>query len=383
MISDIFEISEGGKKGSNGECIQPSESTASWLPVNTKAETTAQVNGIEPPSSSMVLRSGMANAENGRISVPKISEGSVKVADASSEIQKNIRQSRWRDITGDRFKDISPSPYSSSSTKPHFEISSQSQVTSEDSISQEDIKENHRYKGSSPEKVSSVSNIGVMEDREKMDERRKVRKQLIVNNEILENVLDDNFSDDESTWAGKLNNDTLLRRKKSHEHPTIVSTNDKAEDVRNVKFPLQTTESNGQFIRSQNLDQEEKIKTLNGVHVDAASHKDVIVNGSFLNDNTELKAEVERLREELREAAALEASMYSVIAEHGSSNKVHAPARRLSRFYFHARKAGSPDKIASAAHSVVSGFVLVSKACGNDVPRYVKVDFITVLTMPK
>jgi hypothetical protein len=122
---------------------------------------------------------------------------------------------------------------------------------------------------------------------------------------------------------------------------------------------------------------------LNGVHVDAASHKDINVNGNFPNDNSELKAEVERLREELREAAALEASMYSVIAEHGSTNKVHAPARRLSRFYFHARRTGSPAKIASAAQSVISGFVLVSKACGNDVPRYIKVDFITFLTMPK
>ncbi|AES61091.1 putative EEIG1/EHBP1 domain-containing protein [Medicago truncatula] len=365
---DIFEISEGGKKGSNGECIQPSESTTSWLPTNTKAEASAQVNGIEPPSSSMVLRSGMANAESGRTSVPKISEGSVKVADASSEIQINIQRSRWQDITGNRFKDVAPSPYTSSSMKPRFEISSQSQVTSEDSINR-DSTENHRYKESFPEKVSSVSNIGMIEDKEKMDERRKVRKQSTVSNEVLENVLDNNFSDDESTWAGKFNNDTLLRRKKSHEHPTIILTNDKAEDVRNEKFPLQTTESSGQFIRSQNLDREEKIKTLNGVHVDAACHKDVNVNGSLLNDNTELKAEVERLREELKEAAALEASMYSVIAEHGSSNKVHAPARRLSRFYFHARKAGSPDKIASAAQSIVSGFVFVSKACGNDVPR--------------
>ncbi|KAJ8566911.1 hypothetical protein K7X08_019119 [Anisodus acutangulus] len=36
---------------------------------------------------------------------------------------------------------------------------------------------------------------------------------------------------------------------------------------------------------------------------------------------------------ELREAAAIEVVLYSVVAEHGSStNKVHAPARRLSRW---------------------------------------------------
>ncbi|OIW07261.1 hypothetical protein TanjilG_08376 [Lupinus angustifolius] len=83
-----------------------------------------------------------------------------------------------------------------------------------------------------------------------------------------------------------------------------------------------------------------------------------------------INQEVEMLHEELREAAALEVSLYSVIAEHGSSsNKVHAPARRLSRFYFHTCRVGSPATIASAAKSAVSGFVLVSKACGNDVPR--------------
>ncbi|KAE9589736.1 hypothetical protein Lal_00021628 [Lupinus albus] len=83
-----------------------------------------------------------------------------------------------------------------------------------------------------------------------------------------------------------------------------------------------------------------------------------------------INQEVEMLHEELREAAALEVSLYSVIAEHGSSsNKVHAPARRLSRFYFHTCRVGSPSTIASAAKSAVSGFVLVSKACGNDVPR--------------
>ncbi|KAE8698916.1 Thioredoxin O2, putative isoform 1 [Hibiscus syriacus] len=71
-----------------------------------------------------------------------------------------------------------------------------------------------------------------------------------------------------------------------------------------------------------------------------------------------------------KEAAVLEASLYSVVAEHGgSTNKDHAPARRLSRFYLHACSANSQDKRASAARAAISGLVLVSKACGNDVPR--------------
>ncbi|XP_021771012.1 uncharacterized protein LOC110735154 [Chenopodium quinoa] len=76
---------------------------------------------------------------------------------------------------------------------------------------------------------------------------------------------------------------------------------------------------------------------------------------------------IEILERELREAAALEVSLYSVVAEHGSSiNKVHAPARRLSRLYL---QAGTGMKRASAAQSAVSGLIVVAKACGNDVPR--------------
>lgn len=83
----------------------------------------------------------------------------------------------------------------------------------------------------------------------------------------------------------------------------------------------------------------------------------------------ELEQRVERLERELRESAALEVSLYSVVAEHGSSaNKVHAPARRLSRLYFHTWKESRSRK-ATAARSAVSGLVLAAKACGNDVPR--------------
>lgn len=91
------------------------------------------------------------------------------------------------------------------------------------------------------------------------------------------------------------------------------------------------------------------------------------------NNEPKLESKVAMLEEELREAAALEISLYSVVAEHGSSsNKIHSPARRLSRFYIHACQTNFPAKRMSAARAIVSGLALVSKACGNDVPRYVK-----------
>ncbi|KAL3526304.1 hypothetical protein ACH5RR_010960 [Cinchona calisaya] len=93
----------------------------------------------------------------------------------------------------------------------------------------------------------------------------------------------------------------------------------------------------------------------------------VILSDSRIN---QLEQKLKRLEAELREAAAIEVGLYSVVAEHGSStNKVHAPARRLSRFYLYASRAHSQSQRGTAAKSAISGLILVAKACGNDVPR--------------
>lgn len=84
----------------------------------------------------------------------------------------------------------------------------------------------------------------------------------------------------------------------------------------------------------------------------------------------QMELEIEKLEGELREAAAIEAAVYSVAAEHGgSSHKVHSPARRLARFYIHACKHWSKDRRAGAARNAGSGLLLAAKACGHDVPR--------------
>ncbi|KAK1423241.1 hypothetical protein QVD17_18538 [Tagetes erecta] len=83
----------------------------------------------------------------------------------------------------------------------------------------------------------------------------------------------------------------------------------------------------------------------------------------------DLEHRVQALESELTEAAAIEFSIYSVVAEHGSSiRKVHASARRLSRLYFHACKENSLRR-SNSARSIVSGLILVAKGCGNDVAR--------------
>ncbi|KAJ8643547.1 hypothetical protein MRB53_005295 [Persea americana] len=88
------------------------------------------------------------------------------------------------------------------------------------------------------------------------------------------------------------------------------------------------------------------------------------------NKNEEMELRIERLEGELREIAALEISLYSIVPEHGSSaHKVHTPARRLSRLYIHACKHWTQDKRANLARNSVSGLVLIAKSCGSDVPR--------------
>ncbi|CAO2202454.1 unnamed protein product [Urochloa humidicola] len=103
-------------------------------------------------------------------------------------------------------------------------------------------------------------------------------------------------------------------------------------------------------------DIEEKI-----VHLD----KSVVGQG-----NEESESRIEKLEQELREVAALEVSLYSVVPEHGSSaHKLHTPARRLSRLYIHASKFWSADKRASVAKNISSGLVLVAKSSSNDASR--------------
>ncbi|XP_058207650.1 uncharacterized protein LOC131320804 [Rhododendron vialii] len=99
----------------------------------------------------------------------------------------------------------------------------------------------------------------------------------------------------------------------------------------------------------------------NGAHEDQAALDQKI---------EEMESRIEKLEEELREVAALEISLYSVVPEHGNSaHKLHTPARRLSRLYIHACKYWSLDKRATVARNTVSGLVLVAKSCINDVPR--------------
>ncbi|KAL1342011.1 hypothetical protein HN51_028592 [Arachis hypogaea] len=296
-----------------------------------------------------------------------------KVTNESSETPESIQQSHRRNFTdGDILESVSSASYNSSSRQSIFGRSSQSQVAREDRLSKKHSGSEHGYNEYDQENANSVFDTDDLKEKEEMEEIKE-QEQFTMRNEVV-----DNFCEDDFTRKSELNNSVPSPKMISHENPTHNLLNDNAEDASTARFDLQSVES-----RSETLDQAEEI---NDVDVGGTCHENVNRTEEFIDDTTESesinrteefiddkiesKAKVEMLLQELTEAAALEVSLYSVIAEHGSSsNKVHTPARRLSRFYSHACKVGTPANKASVAQSAVSGFVLVSKACGNDVPR--------------
>ncbi|KAF2604133.1 hypothetical protein F2Q70_00028745 [Brassica cretica] len=107
-----------------------------------------------------------------------------------------------------------------------------------------------------------------------------------------------------------------------------------------------------------------------GSENEAPDATDSIEDGSLKEKIEFLETRIERLEEELREVAALEVSLYSVVPDHSSSaHKLHTPARRISRIYIHACKHFARGKRATIARNSVSGLVLVARSCGNDVSR--------------
>ncbi|KAK4272556.1 hypothetical protein QN277_021095 [Acacia crassicarpa] len=124
---------------------------------------------------------------------------------------------------------------------------------------------------------------------------------------------------------------------------------------------LDGTSNGTQSLASEDENEEKTEAQENGEHEKAAALESKI---------EEMEFRIEKLEEELREVAALEISLYSVVPEHGSSaHKVHTPARRLSRLYIHACKHWTQVRRATIARNTVSGIVLVAKSCGNDVSR--------------
>ena len=164
----------------------------------------------------------------------------------------------------------------------------------------------------------------------------------------------------------------------------VVARSSSKADSQNMKFPSKPSSESSEGADNKPVKEVKEVDDLDGTSNGAQSfgsddetidaeesdeHKD---EAALEQKIEEMETRIEKLEEELREVAALEISLYSVVPEHGSSaHKVHTPARRLSRIYIHACKHWTLDKRATIAKNTVSGLVLIAKSCGNDVPRYI------------
>lgn len=202
-------------------------------------------------------------------------------------------------------------------------------------------------------------------------ERREYEQDIVEKKtDSLENILA-KYPQDTTRKHTTLRSETVQFSRRVHGGVQgITMVNNKLKHMKSVHLPYISGKANGFSGDDQNMEKAKEVDT----QEHSATSSAVIEGNKPSNGVSESKFEwesrVEMLEEELREAAVIEAALYSVVSEHGSStNKVHAPARRLSRFYLHVCKSMSQAKRASAASAAVSGLILVSKSCGNDVPR--------------
>ncbi|GER33280.1 hypothetical protein STAS_09410 [Striga asiatica] len=172
-----------------------------------------------------------------------------------------------------------------------------------------------------------------------------------------------------------------FERKLEHIHDDNASTPTAAPRAHGFTFTDQDDETEVELVRKQMSGEEKSIdasrtarfvwkeslrglKDANKVHHHKKGTMRLVSDGSRIQH---LERRIRVLEGELMEAAAIEFSLYSVAAEHGSSmSKVHAPARRLSRLYF--TTANQHNSI-SAAKSIAlvqfSGLLTICRPSSN------------------
>lgn len=233
--------------------------------------------------------------------------------------------------------------------------------------------------------VSSQGDVAVADD-DKVERVSRVPKTLAKNDSSGGNSLSERVKSDHQmiSMQVKASKSTPKKPIKSIEEPSKHEGKNISEDLKNMKVHPKPLSESSEEVDDKPLEEAKDVDDQDETSVSANSvgSDDETVNANVNGENDddaasvlkirEMESRIEKLEEELREVAALEVALYSVVPEHGSSaHKVHTPARRLCRLYIHACKQWSPDKRATIARNTVSGLVLIAKSCGHDVPRYV------------
>ncbi|KAH7372524.1 hypothetical protein KP509_17G008100 [Ceratopteris richardii] len=212
---------------------------------------------------------------------------------------------------------------------------------------------------SSKEKSSSQT-VEITENKSLMNsERDAVAKQQVRREKAPQNITITR-SPDSVNGAQKISKspDPMKARAKS---------SSPVQDLKTSKVVMQETRTKALKKSDQEIEKSnKKSNNENGQRSLNAEGKGAIAQSQI----QQLEAELENLKGELRDVAAVEAALYSTTSEHGgSSMKLHAPARRLARVYLYACKHWTDERRASCARNIMSGLVIVARACGNDVAR--------------
>ncbi|XP_042494370.1 uncharacterized protein LOC122073803 [Macadamia integrifolia] len=251
-----------------------------------------------------------------------------------------------------------------------------------------EAKDNRHFKeqsknGTEEAKAATGLPASLMEDGDGDEQGENGQEEQIRKEQYLvtEDESSHKFSLDVNKKQVAYGGDTLSYSRRALGVKSSAISDDRLRHLKSVRSSLDSPISSGSLIDNNLISKLKETDTLKDVDNRSRSFmtdggKDTKLasrdtRNSFSDGKVQqLERRIERLEGELREAAAIEIGLYSVVAEHGSSaSKVHAPARRLSRLYFHALRKWSPARIAGVARTAVSGLVLVAKACGNDVPR--------------
>ncbi|KAG9158964.1 hypothetical protein Leryth_013343 [Lithospermum erythrorhizon] len=362
-------------KGSIGGGKVPQASLLEEAPVNTDKEATESLRSLDASAcpSSMDLSSDLAWISR-RIGGSQSSDAVSK----EPEREQNIESMNNLDIQEQKVKqqgiygvDVATTltigknerNVSNSSLSKDTDIDSDLQVNEKLCLPEHEATTSNVYESSSEESEK----IGSNQEREQVEDISEEKSQLGDEKPMYITSLNSTINHVTSEIDEPLLNreDLVLRQ----DIPFI----DTSKQVRSVRSAIDSSRSNG-LVRNNQFVPAHMQNGLKGAS--STERKDAKVypkdTRNILTESKIMKLEtrVKILEGELREAAALEVALYSIVAEHGSSiNKVHAPARRLSRLYHHASKENSQLRRGSAAKSSVSGLVLVAKACGNDVPR--------------
>lgn len=231
--------------------------------------------------------------------------------------------------------------------------------------------------------MSSQGDVAAVDD-EKTERASRLSKTPVKNDLLAGSSQSGRAKSDQSldNTQSKASNITINKPIISNREFSKGTGKNVSDDLKNMKvYPKPSTESSGGVV-DKPLEEAKDVDIQDETSVSANSvgSDDETVNAEQNGENEDktasdqkiqdMETRIEKLEEELREVAALEVALYSVVPEHGSSaHKVHTPARRLCRLYVHACKHWSPAKRATVSRNTVSGLVLIAKSCGHDVSR--------------